>query len=209
MKASAPLHNIIFDLGGVIIDLDIPRTQQALAALGVPDELLDYSCSETSVLFRNYESGLISSNDFRDKMRQRSGLNFSDEVFDEAWSKMLVGVNPETIDLLLKLKKTHRIFLLSNTSPIHALRFEDFFMKTAGVRMADCFEKRYYSFETGLHKPDPEAFLLILKENRLLAKECLFIDDTEPNVKAAEALGFNTLLLKPGMQLNELPLLEN
>ncbi|MFZ5939777.1 MAG: HAD family hydrolase [Bacteroidota bacterium] len=206
MQAANQIRNIIFDLGGVIIDLDIPRTKNALVELGIPAALAEYSCNLTNDLFYAYETGKISSEQLRDEFRRLSGASFSDHDFDEAWCSMLLSLPEERVTLLERLNKEYRVFLLSNTSAIHALRFETMFLESAGIAMKDCFEKRYYSFETGLHKPDAEAFRLIVKEKGITPEQTLFIDDTLNNVKAAEALGFSTIHLRPGMQITELSL---
>ncbi len=206
MTATAPIRNIIFDLGGVLIDIDIPRTESALQKLGIPAELSSYSCALTNELFLRYEMGTITSDQLRQELREMSGAAFSDEAFDQAWCAMLLGIPADRVHLLHRLNKEYRVFLLSNTSEIHSRQFERMFLESAGLAMSDCFEKRYYSFETGLHKPEAEAFMLILRENGLNAEECLFIDDTKPNVLAAEALGIKALHLEPGMQLTGLAL---
>jgi len=204
MSALHPFHNIIFDFGGVIIDIDISRTQKALIRLGLPAEMVSYSGNLAHGLFLRYETGIISTEDLRNELRRTSGASFSDKEFDRAWCAMLIGIPSGRIKLLEELNRNYRVFLLSNTSPLHAAQFEKFFLKSAGVPMNTCFEKRYYSHETGLYKPDPEAFLSLTRDSGILPQETLFIDDSKPNTVAAEALGFQTIYLKPGVTVTEL-----
>ncbi len=203
MGASAPIRNIIFDLGGVIIDLDIPSAQEALTRLGIPTSYTDYSCELSNDLFLRYETGRLTTDRLREELRLISGATFSDEAFDRAWCKMLSGLPAKRVELLHRLNTEYRTFLLSNTSPLHALQFEHMFMDSAGIPMKDCFEKRYYSFETGLHKPDAASFMHIVSEKGIVPEETLFIDDTLPNIQAAARLGFRVIHLSNGMDITD------
>jgi len=102
---------------------------------------------------------------------------------------MILGFKPEKIKFLQEINSTYRIFLLSNTNYFHEKFYSQMLAKTFGLSMSDLFEKHYYSHLLGMGKPDPEIFEHVLKENALIAKETLFIDDSLQHIQSAQKLG--------------------
>lgn len=195
------IKNILFDLGGVILDLNVNKTLEGFLDLGFPKELLNYPENFHTDIFYKYETGKISTGEFRDAIRNYSGVSFSDKDFDEVWCSMLLRVPKQRTDILKKLSDSYRLYILSNTSPLHIAHFEKLFQATANYPLQDVFTKNYYSHEIGEHKPDEEAFHHVLNKAKILAGETLFLDDNIQNVKAAQALGFNTIHITQNLRM--------
>ncbi|MFM8911762.1 MAG: HAD family hydrolase [Flammeovirgaceae bacterium] len=198
------IKNIIFDLGGVLLNLDVNRTYQQLATLGgVTVEAMRQQAGSVA-FFAEYEKGKISSADFRAELRRHLNTDVTDAKLDEAWNAMLLDFPAEKLMLLQSLGNTHRTFLLSNTNEIHLQSFTGT-LRQMGVPQFDVFfERAYYSHLLGLRKPDHAIFEQVLKAERLLPGETLFIDDTHANVEAARELGIIAVHLGHPDQLFEL-----
>jgi putative hydrolase of the HAD superfamily len=197
------IKNIVFDLGGVIINLDNRRTEAAFTALGVKDFREYFGHGFAASFFKEYEIGKLSDREFIDSIRQMAGLaDVPDSEIVKSWNALLLDFPPERVQLLKDLRKSYRIFLFSNTNALHlaALRqiWDD---SVGGVSLDDYFEKSYYSHLMGMRKPDPESFRYILDENGLLGAETLFVDDAIVNVEGAEQAGLRGLFLRPGISL--------
>jgi HAD superfamily hydrolase (TIGR01509 family) len=189
---SGNFKNIIFDLGGVILNLSIPSTLKAFADVSgksVEDIIPHFSSKE----FLDYEKGLISDEEFRDKVRVKLAKNVSDEILDHCWNAMLGDIPQERIQLLERLYNTHRTFLLSNTNEIHLKRFSEITRTSTGKENLDpYFHKTYYSHRMKMRKPDAEIFEYVLKENDLDPHETLFLDDNLSNLEGAQSTGIKT-----------------
>ncbi|HTI90902.1 MAG TPA: HAD family phosphatase [Puia sp.] len=196
------IKNIIFDLGGVIINLDNQRTEDAFTSLGVKDFRSYFGHGHASSFFKEYEVGRLSDQQFIDSLRQLTGLSLSDEDIVESWNALLLDFPPERIQLLKQLRKSYRIFLFSNTNALHLAALQQTYRDTfGGGSLEDHFEKTYYSHLMGMRKPDRESFEYILKENQLNAEETMFVDDAIINVEGAEKVGLRGLFLRPGVSL--------
>ena len=160
MPAERSIRNILFDLGGVILDIDVQATLKAFYELGFPARLLQYPMNLNTDLFFRYETGKISNEDFRDELRRESGVDASDQELDAAWNAMIVRIPEERTRLIARLGRHYRLLMLSNTSPLHAPVFEEMYLKSSGIAMKEAFEKIYSSFEIGCHKSDHEALLM-------------------------------------------------
>jgi len=141
------IKNIIFDLGGVILDIDPQLTIDALNSLGVGNFLENYGVSGHRELTYKLEIGEISAEEFRNLIRKGAGEDISDREIDEAWNALLLHFKEERIRILRKLKKQYRIFLLSNTNVIHKEYFFTTFREKYSMEFSDLFEKDYYSHE--------------------------------------------------------------
>ncbi|MDX5421591.1 MAG: HAD family phosphatase [Hymenobacteraceae bacterium] len=200
----ANVKNIIFDLGGVIINIDYGKSIKELQKLCDGKCDIEFSQREQSELFDLYETGTSSSEEFRDSLRKTYSIEASDEEIDEAWNAMLLDIPQERIDLLLELGKKYRIFLLSNTNAIHLKRFNEIVAHSFTIPSLDSlFEQSYYSHLVGKRKPDAEIFEQILTENDLNKAETLFIDDSIQHIKSADKLGIQTLHLQPPLTINQ------
>ncbi len=194
------IKNIIFDLGGVILNLDNQRTEDAFTSLGVKDIRNYFGHGHASSFFKEYEVGRISDQQFVDSIRQLTGLSsVSDKAIIDSWNALLLDFPPERIQLLKELRKSYRLFLFSNTNALHLAALQQTYINTfGGGSLEDHFEKTYYSHLLGMRKPDRESFEHILQENQLNAGETMFVDDAIVNVEGAEQAGLTGLFLRPG-----------
>lgn len=198
------LKNILFDMGGVIIDLNVSATLEAFYNMGFPADLLRYPENYNTDIFFKYETGVISSEEFRDSIRKETGVTFEDAVFDDAWRAMLLDIPQERISLIKQLASKYDIYILSNTSPLHTPVFEKLFQKNGGISMNKLFKKCFYSNEIGYHKPDDSSFRFVLENAGIVAEETLFLDDNIHNIKAAQGLGFNAIHISEHRRLEDL-----
>lgn len=193
MAEAQNFRNILFDLGGVILDINIQATLKRFYELGFPAELMQYPESMQTDIFFRYQTGKLETEQFRNEIRKASGVKMSDQEFDEAWNAMLVGIPRQRTRLLKVLSTRYRLYLLSNTSALHAQVFERMYLEAAGESMQEVFEKIYYSHEIGQHKPDPEAWEYVIHDAAIKPEETLFLDDSIQNIKAAKELGFQAI----------------
>jgi glucose-1-phosphatase len=181
---------IIFDLGNVLIDIDLNRTIEAFKKLGVEKFEDLYTLQKQTRIFSDYETGKISTAEFRNLLRPYLKINVSDEDIDNAWMAMLTYLPEERVRLLKKLKTRYKLYLLSNTNEMHVAYFEKEADKVFGKNIfARLFEKTYYSNEVQMRKPDVEIFQHVIKDAGINPSETLFIDDAEKNVEGARKAG--------------------
>ena len=196
---------LLFDLGGVIMDIKRDNCVSALRELGMPhpeNYLGDYA--QTGV-FRLIEEGKITPAQFRDQLRRDLPAGVTDEQIDKAFNAFLTGIPLHRLRFLEQLRqKGYRIYLLSNTNPIMwNSRIAEEFRKD-GHDISYYFLGCETSFEAHCCKPDPEIFLDTLRRFSLEASEVLFLDDSADNCAAAARLGFRTLCVLPGQDFTQL-----
>mgnify|MGYP000878576629 FL=1 len=203
------IKNIIFDLGGVIINLDIPKTINEFNKI-TPEPFENvYTQLKQDDVFDKFDKGEITEEDFFNKINVLLNSNLSFEKMKFAWNAMLLDFPKNRLDLLLKLKNRYRIFLLSNTNETHITEFEASLFENHGFKNLDSFfEKVYYSCRIGMRKPNSDIFEFVLNENGLNPEETLFIDDTIIHVNGASQIGINAYLLDQNREV-ELLLIEN
>jgi glucose-1-phosphatase len=198
------IKNIIFDLGGVIIDLSQETTIYELNRLSeVPFETL-YSQGLHEPLFNDFDRGLISEENFFAELKGRMRYKGPNEDLLDAWNAMLLDIPEHRLELLFEAKQHYNTFLLSNTCEPHITAFEHDLYIQHGVRnFNDYFDGVYYSCRLGMRKPDREIFEHVLSLNQLLPAETVFIDDSEQRVKGAGACGIKSYLLPKGMDIGD------
>jgi putative hydrolase of the HAD superfamily len=186
------IKNIIFDLGGVILNIDYQRTIDEFEKLGVSNFETIFSQSSQNKISDKFEKGEITEMQFYESIKEISGVEFSFSQYQFAWNAILLDLPQERISLLKELKNKYHLFLFSNTNETHYKKFithleSDFDM---------IFEKAYYSHLFGKRKPDKSTFTAILKENKLNPEETLFIDDSVQHIEGAESVDIQSVLLK-------------
>lgn len=202
MKQYNNISTLIFDLGGVIVDLDLAKCIQNFKELGLENIEQYLSNFGQKDFFMQFEKGQIGIPAFRNEIRKLAGIELTDAQIDKAWCSFLTQIPFEKLHLLSELKKKYHLLLLSNTNPLHiqtAVAAE--FSKT-GKTMQDFFDKCYLSYEMGMVKPDVEIFEALLTDAQVKAEECLFLDDGKKNIDTAAALGIQTYWVKPNENLN-------
>jgi glucose-1-phosphatase len=199
------IKNIIFDLGGVVINLDMHLTINAFRTLGFSNIEDFFSFSRQNEFFDQFETGKITAAVFREQIRKAAPKPIIDADIDYAWNAMILDLPAERIALIKKMKPKFRTFILSNTNEIHVDYFSAILRRNYGMdNFSEIFEKVYYSNEIGAKKPNAESFEFVLKENNLLPEETFFIDDTQINIEAASKLGIKSYWLKNGETINSL-----
>mgnify|MGYP001061429358 CR=1 FL=1 len=200
----ANIKNIIFDLGAVIINIDLQLTATALKQLINPtfesqkDDLVQKAYK--APFFIEYELGKIDDATFCQRLRDEFHLEANDDQIVAAWNTLLLDIPAERIELLHNLRKTHRTFILSNTNTIHIKEVNQILHKSHQIATCDdLVEKAYYSHIMHKRKPWPEIYQQVIDENGLDPTETLFIDDNEANIKAANSVGLQGLLVVPNL----------
>jgi glucose-1-phosphatase len=192
------IKNIIFDLGGVLLDIDPDKTNTAFEKLGVKNFKDNYSLHKADALFDNLEMGKISEGEFYNSIRHNSGVTLTNEQIRDAWNALLLNFRTLSLKWMDENKNQYQFFLLSNTNHIHHTAFKKHFTTQTGRQnFDDYFTKAYYSHHTGFRKPDKEIFEFALQDAGITAAETLFIDDLFKNIEAAAALGIQTHHLQP------------
>ena len=197
------IKNIIFDLGGVILNLDNRRTEDAFTQLGVKNMRQYFGLGHADAFFKEYEVGKITDRQFIDSIRAMTGLDdVPDDAIVDGWNALLLDFPAERIQLLKHLARSYRLFLFSNTNSLHLAALQQIYIQTFGSgALEDHFEKTYYSHLLGMRKPERESYEHILRENQLQGPETLFVDDAIVNVEGAEQAGLKGLYLRPGISL--------
>ncbi|CAM3103104.1 HAD-IA family hydrolase [Lactococcus hircilactis] len=189
------IKNIIFDLGGVVIDLKINEMTSRFEALGIKNFSSYFNFNSQSDLFLNLELGKITPEAFYDGFRQTTQTNLTNEEIKSAWNLILAPYNLRRMALIERLSKTYSLYLFSNTNAIHAASFEQSCLDQTQKPLSAYFTTCFYSHDLGMRKPETEAFLGVLEKAHLKADETLFIDDNAANIEGAKKVGLQTYLL--------------
>jgi len=193
--SSSKLRAIIFDIGRVLVRVDVARAMQGLASGSslTPSEL--WSAIEKDPRWSDWQEGRIAPHDWYLHLAQRLGGGLSFEQFTEAWNRALDPAPIHNDAFFEKLSKRYRLALLSNTDPIHVRQLEstyDFFA---------FFPARIYSCAVGASKPNPLIYRQALRAVKARAEEALYIDDVAAYVEAAKGLGLGGIQFQSPAQL--------
>jgi len=201
------IKNILFDLGGVFLDINYQLTEKAFIDLGISDFGQRFNQQFSNTLFEDLETGKIDPSTFYNRFRAETGTLLTDEAIETAWNALLLDFPGERLEWLEEIKKKYPVYLYSNTNLIHYQCFMRIFEeKFEGKNFNAYFRKAYYSHELGLRKPYPSSYTRIMELEQLNPAETLFIDDTLKNINGAKEAGLQTCWLEPGMRLQELGL---
>jgi putative hydrolase of the HAD superfamily len=182
------IKNIIFDFGGVFINLDTDAVSRGLNSYG-----LIAPGADLLSLSEEYEKGEVDSKTFLRRVQQ-SIPGSQQEDIRQIWNRTIADFPLRRLDFLIKLKELgrYRMFLLSNTNALHIEQVRENMGRDIYDRFRGCFEAFYLSHEIGMRKPDPKIFSFVLNKNGLKPEQTLFIDDTKEHVESAAGLGINT-----------------
>ncbi|MDD4847215.1 MAG: HAD family phosphatase [Bacteroidales bacterium] len=203
---SSIINNVIFDLGGVIMNLRFDRMLQAFQKLGIFINFeADYIHNNQKIFIEDFETGKMTPRQFRDYLRQNTHNEITDAQIDAALNAILSDVPTSRIEFLQQLKKHYRIFLFSNTNQINEDCYHPALKQKFGFDIfTDLFEESFMSHHIGYRKPSIEAFQYILQKRGLKPEETVFIDDLLSNIEGARNAGIHAIQLKEGMEINEL-----
>ncbi|GAB4024281.1 HAD family hydrolase [Spirosoma koreense] len=197
------LKNLIFDLGDVIIPIDMTAPMRNFAMLAnLPEQEVMAIWKQHNILSQ-YETGLVDDDAFRQHVREvlrnQHGTSdrWADEVIDTAWNTVLLDIPVERLERIKALKGHYRVFLLSNTSPIHIRQVNKVLTDMGQPTLEDLFENVFYSYAVRLMKPSPEIYRHVLSQAGLEANETAFFDDNGANIQAAAELGIQAVHVQP------------
>ena len=191
---------LLFDLGGVVIDIDPSITINALKSMSKKSSedfnALDYKYykEESSLLnfFFEYEKGNINDDKFRDGIRKFANLDLSNNKIDRIWNYVIVKINKDLLDVVLSLKNRYKIMILSNTNFIHKVYYDKLVVDIYGKNLKQLFDKVFYSYEIRSRKPELEIYQKVIDGSSYSGKEILFFDDMKKNLEIPEIIGMKT-----------------
>ena len=185
------IDTLIFDFGGVIINLDYSKPIDEFKKLGISDSKKLYSKEEQTSLFDSLECGQISDEKFLNEIRKKSNTNDL-ELIKKAWNSILLNIPEERVHLLKKLSLKYKIYLLSNTNSIHLNEIISAYGEKKWRKFNSIFNEVYFSNQIGMRKPNEDVFFYLIKKNKLDVSKTLFIDDSPQHIKTAKKIGFKT-----------------
>lgn len=202
------INDIIFDLGGVLLDLNMEGIGEACQRLGISPELFFVKtpplprgrsgggCStvcqgiSASKAITDYQVGMISSDEFLSLVMSHCGEGITRQDVIEAWNACIGAMPRERLDIIRELRsKGYHTHLLSNTNDLHWEEIKRRYLSEEGYTCKDLFDHVFVSHEVHLAKPSPEIYQYALRQIGRPAAGCLFIDDTLLNVEAARREG--------------------
>ena len=198
------IRHIIFDLGGVILNIDYKLTEQAFVDAGITDFPALYSQLRQTDLFDKFEVGGIGRDEFISELQKAGPAGITEAQILGAWNAMLLDFPVRRLQILQQLRLYYDLFLLSNTNEIHEEAFNGILMHAVGIpNLGVFFDKVYLSHRVGLRKPNKEIFQRVLDDNGLLPEHTLFIDDSPQHIATAKELGIQTIYLEKGMTIED------
>lgn len=195
---------VIFDLGGVLINLDYQRTEAAFVALGLSNFNETYSQMQQTDLFDRFETGKVSPFHFINRLLDQLPAGSNGNQVVHAWNAMILDFPKQRLDWLktFREKSGKKLFLLSNTNALHMDAVRRSLEQTVGhQRLEDYFDRVYLSHEMGMRKPNPEIFIRVCDEQGLNPASTLFIDDSPQHVEGAIKAGLQAVHLTPGTEV--------
>lgn len=192
------IDNVVFDLGGVVIDLDRERCIRSFEKSGISDagELLGQYRQEGP--FLDLETGRITAAEFFDILRRKACPGTTDEELQNAFNSFLVDLPVRRLQAIRMLRSGRRVFALSNTNPVMYNSWIASAFRAEGLTVNDYFEGVVASFAEGCCKPDRRIFEILISRYGLEPGRTLFLDDSEANCRAAESTGLKSLCVTPG-----------
>ncbi len=200
--------NIIFDLGGVLLNIDFKQTVLAFAALGIGEFNEYYTLQYVSPLFEQLETGKIGPEKFYEEFRNLAKIpSLTNGQIAHAWNALLLDFPAERINWLKQIKERYKIYLLSNTNQIHYEAFTQLYREQVEDKNFDeLFVTAYYSHKLGLRKPNKDIFEAVLQKENMNPVETIFIDDSMANIETAMSMGLQTIHLPSPKTVLELTL---
>ncbi len=198
------IRNLLFDLGGVIMDIDKNDCVRAFERLGLANASSYFGDYSQTGPFMLLEEGAISPDEFHAALRADLPDGVSDAQIDAAFCEFLTGIPPYRLQWLRDLRKQKRVYMLSNTNPVmwHSKIAREF--EQEGGSLSDYFDGCVTSFEAKALKPEKKIFDYAIRTLGIKPEETLFLDDSESNVQAARALGFQAEVVPPGTEFMDI-----
>lgn len=191
------VKNLIFDAGGVLIDLDITKIIGAFKTLGYPEAEQIIDPYKQSGIFLDLESGKIAPQQLYDYINSKATSPIAPQDIDNAFNSFLTGVARYKLELLRQLKTKYKVCLLSNTNAIMFPFVCSTYFAQEGMPIEAYFDELYLSYKMKICKPDKKIFQTMLAQGQMEASESIMIDDSQANLDTAAQLGMATRLIKP------------
>ncbi|MDR2469287.1 MAG: HAD family phosphatase [Tannerella sp.] len=192
------IRNLIFDMGGVLVDVRREEAVRQFRSIGVndADRLIDSSCHRG--IFLALESGEIDVETFCRLLCKHTGKDIPRHAIEQAWKSIIFPPEAYKLDCLLELRRQYKLFLLSNNNPILMdwAKTSDF--SPAGHSITFYFDKLYISYEMKCVKPERAIFEAMIRDSGILPSESLFVDDGKHNIRTARQIGFHTCHARNG-----------
>ena len=197
------IRAIFFDMGGVLLPLDVHRCIKAYREIAGFNDIGDFidPCHQQGFFLDN-EAGLISLDDFIAECLKHCAPGTTRETILRCHNEFFGTPAPDDVALVKELGQKYDVFLLSNNNALSMILHRPNFER-AGLPLDKSFKKMFLSHEMHLLKPDPEIYRQAIAQSGYKADECLFIDDSQKNVDGALAVGMHAVLLPPGASLRE------
>lgn len=197
------IKNIVFDFGGVIADISREQAVQAFQDLGLKDADARLDKYHQTGIFQELEEGKLSADGFRHELGKLCGRELTPEDTRRAWLGFFTGVDSRKLEYLLELRKSYKVYILSNTNPFVMSWARSPEFSPAGKPLDDYCDKMYLSYQIGITKPAREIFDYMVKDSGMLPAETLFVDDGASNTRAAEELDFRAFQPENGSDWRE------
>ena len=185
-----PVKALLFDLGGVLINIDFARALRAWSAFSPLSVAQLKAAFQQDDAYERIETGRITTARYFEHLRACLKLDATDEQIADAWNALLLDEITETVDAIRRAREQLKLpcYIFSNTSPTHHALW-----RVRHARMLEAFERGFVSSEIGLRKPHREAFDFVAREIGVPPQAILFFDDLADNVAGAAAAGFSTV----------------
>ena len=189
------IKNIIFDLGNVLFDLELPNIEHGFRQLFGADYAKAGAELKKNQIFELYETGGLSTEEFVDAIRMSVTPHLLPEQVIGVWNSIFRTMPTERFDMLLRLRQNYKVFLLSNINDLHANWIDDYMLREHGMDgfQSIYFDGVYYSHLIRLRKPNADAYEYVLADAEIKAEESVFIDDLQVNTAAAANVGIHTI----------------
>ncbi len=195
------IDTLLFDLGGVVLNIAPQNTIDAFLKLGLTDIQDQITHGHHTGLFKAFEQGAVTESDFLSQIKEEISSPVDDQQIIEAWNAMLLDLPAPRVHIIETLKKNHNVYLLSNTNSLHRSCFDT--AAKGYASLSQLFHQVYYSYELKISKPDARAFEKVIEASGLQPASTLFLDDSPQNIETAKALGFQTVLISPAYGMEQ------
>lgn len=178
---------LLFDLGGVLIDVDFDRVLRAWA----PGSRLSFDEMKRRFqpdgAYERHERGQISETDYFSHVATLLELPADHEKLVAGWNAIFAGEIAATRRRVEALRSRIPCFCFTNTNATHAACWSQLYPAVVQV-----FDRIFLSHVLHLRKPEPEAFTSVCRLMQTEPREVLFFDDNAANIEAAQATGLQT-----------------
>lgn len=195
------IHNIVFDFGNVLFDLDLLAFEREMEVLTGGKFAAAKETLLRERVFELYETGGVGTEEFVEKIARASGI--APGQVQDAWNAIFIGMPRPRLEMLLRLRQRYKVFLLSNINELHERWIAEYMLREHRIRDYESryFDGVYFSHLLRLRKPTREVFEYVLADAELLPEQTIFFDDLPENVAAAQSFGIQGVWHEPGSEI--------